>query len=174
MADENPTLDSTEVPKPDLNRICEQCGREFVLARPPSKQGHGRWCSKSCAAKARPKQLIPIEWRFWRSVNIARSVKKCWPWTGARDAKGYGHITLFDSQGRKIGRSAHRLAFELAFDTVVPDGLCACHHCDNPSCCNPWHIFIGTYSDNMRDSVQKGRIGNEAFREQKRREKQEK
>ena len=53
-------------------------------------------------------------------------------------------------------RKAHRVAFELA-NGPIPDGVMVCHHCDNPPCVRPDHLFLGTNSENQRDSVQKGR-----------------
>jgi len=160
MADANPTLDSTEVAKLDLNRICEQCGLDL-------KKGQSRFCSKRCIARsARPERHVPIEIRFWSKVKVS-SRKNCWPWLGAKNDQGYGHIKIFNWKGTRTIAPAHRVAFELAFRTLVPDGLFACHHCDNPCCCNPWHIFIGTHKDNMNDALDKGRIGKEFLAKQR-------
>jgi hypothetical protein len=75
----------------------------------------------------------------------------CWYWTGYLNAKGYGCIRV----SRKT-LLAHRVNYELLV-SPIPSGLIACHSCDNPSCINPHHIFIGTMSDNMKDMVIKGR-----------------
>jgi hypothetical protein len=76
----------------------------------------------------------------------------CWNWKLARDRDGYG---LY---GRKTGGSgrAHRGAWE-AVSGPIAKGLSACHRCDNPSCINPAHLFLGTQADNIRDKVEKGR-----------------
>jgi len=52
---------------------------------------------------------------------------------------------------------AHRLAWELTYGPI-PDGMLVCHHCDNPICCRPDHLFLGTPSDNMQDALRKGRF----------------
>jgi hypothetical protein len=75
----------------------------------------------------------------------------CWLWIGAIGADGYGR---FNYEGRQY--RAHRLALELA-GTKLGDGLFACHHCDNPKCVRPDHLFAGTNQDNMRDMVRKWR-----------------
>lgn len=76
---------------------------------------------------------------------------ECWPWSSYCDSRGYGAFRL---NGRKIG--AHRAVW-MAVSGAIPQDLCVCHRCDNPPCCNPAHLFLGTYSDNMRDMVAKGR-----------------
>lgn len=88
--------------------------------------------------------------RFWEKVEIGEA-GDCWEWTAYKTKKGYGRFQLSGSPER-----AHRVAWALTFGPV-PDGLFVCHHCDNPGCVNPAHLFIGTNSDNQLDSVCKGR-----------------
>jgi hypothetical protein len=92
--------------------------------------------------------------RFWENVEIPPNENDCWIWTGLKSKKGYGSISLI---GKKMMR-AHRLSWELYNKREIPYWLLACHVCDNPSCVNPNHIFIGTHKDNARDSMKKGRF----------------
>lgn len=89
--------------------------------------------------------------RFWSKVAIA-DPDDCWEWMAGKFPTGYG---LFQIKG-KCSR-AHRLAYELGIGPIS-DGLCVCHHCDNPACCNPAHLWLGTHLDNMRDMKAKGRL----------------
>lgn len=84
-------------------------------------------------------------------IKIRRS-DGCWEWLGRRQNNKYGSHTFY-------GRDwlAHRLAYQLLKGDVSPD-LDVCHHCDNPICVNPDHLFLGTHLDNMRDMVRKGRL----------------
>lgn len=76
----------------------------------------------------------------------------CWPWRGLINNKGYGLASL---DGRVM--AAQRAVYMLLVGPI-PDDLDACHHCDNPPCVNPGHIFIGTRADNMQDASRKGRL----------------
>ncbi len=75
----------------------------------------------------------------------------CWLWTRMWDKDGYGRVRHNGKQ-----RGAHRVAFEL-FRGAIPEGMCVCHRCDTPACCNPDHLFLGTSVDNVVDRVAKGR-----------------
>lgn len=101
------------------------------------------------------------EWRdrFWKYVD-KRGQDECWPWLGSKSGtKGYGTMWC---NGRS--RRATQLSIELATCEPFPAGMMACHHCDNPVCVNPAHLFIGTARDNTRDALAKGRLNITAFR----------
>ena len=87
--------------------------------------------------------------RFWSKVDI-RGPDECWEWSAFR-RNDYG---VFRLNGRI--QQAHRVAWELT-NGPITDDLDTLHHCDNPPCCNPAHLFLGTHADNMADRDAKGR-----------------
>lgn len=89
--------------------------------------------------------------RFWSKVD-RREDDECWPWIAASaDRAGYG---VFKLHGRSL--RAHRVALALSLG-IVPDGLLTMHRCDNPPCCNPKHLIVGTSKENTADMLTKGR-----------------
>lgn len=130
---------------------CEHCQAEFrVLVH---RRDTARFCSLACK-KQYAIDMAPK--RFWANVDQSGGPDACWPWTGATSPSGYGVITVRRDGGRDAVRT-NRYAIELTHGPI-PDGQFACHRCDNPTCCNPAHLFIGTPADNTRDGIEKGRI----------------
>lgn len=86
--------------------------------------------------------------RFERSY-VASDPDSCWPWIGIR-VKGYGRFNIFNGRVK-----AHRLAWTIAYGDI--GAFHVLHRCDNPSCVNPKHLFLGTHQDNMADMDAKGR-----------------
>lgn len=77
---------------------------------------------------------------------------ECWQMTSSLNRLGYASFWYNGSP-----RPAHRISYELFIGTI-PQGMHVLHKCDNPSCVNPEHLFIGTHSDNMIDKKAKGRV----------------
>ena len=90
--------------------------------------------------------------RFWSYVDMSGAPDGCWSWKGCRDSDGYGRFHIGTS--RNATMLAHRVAFGISTGEC-PEAVC--HSCDNPTCCNPAHLFGGTRADNNRDMLRKGR-----------------
>lgn len=86
----------------------------------------------------------------WDKVAVGQE-SECWPWTGALNRWGYGACQM---DGRQM--NASRAAW-FEREGALTDWQQVLHRCDNPACCNPKHLFIGTHLDNMRDRKAKGR-----------------
>ncbi|KKC39889.1 hypothetical protein WH87_04800 [Devosia epidermidihirudinis] len=94
--------------------------------------------------------MRPVHDRFWSKVDV-RGEDECWPWTASSFPDGYG---CFGYEGKT--HHAQRIAFLLA-NGEFDRSLEVRHTCDNPPCCNPAHLLLGTHADNMRDMAERGR-----------------
>lgn len=88
--------------------------------------------------------------RFFKKVVKMES--GCHEWSGSKDSQGYG---FFSVGGRTV--KAHRASYIIASGTDIPSNVCVCHSCDNPSCVNPEHLWLGSQADNVADRSAKGR-----------------
>lgn len=81
---------------------------------------------------------------FWNKVDI-KSDTECWDWIGAKKPRGYGNCHI-----NKKYYLAHRVSFWIA-NGDFPDRFIVCHSCDNPKCCNPSHLLLGSNKSNFMD-----------------------
>ena len=96
--------------------------------------------------------------RFLKYVVRPENTEQCWVWTGHLKPEGYGRIKI---NGRF--EYAHRVSYVIHVGKI-PKGLWVLHHCDNPNCVNPKHLYIGNHADNMRDRTTRGRGVNQVYK----------
>lgn len=125
-------------------KSCRCCGNQYSV--PARRAPRSNYCSVPCRVEAR---RVPITERFWQYVEVG-GADECWPWRGAKRGE-YGCVRADGSN-----KAAHRVAYEIKVGKI-PDGLELRHSCDNPPCCNPVHLLIGTHTDNMQDMRDRGR-----------------
>lgn len=107
--------------------------------------------------------------KFWKRVDQSAGTDGCWPWLGYVHGHGYGLVCA--SKNKTI--LAHRAAWMLHNARSIPPGdhhgtMCVLHSCDNPVCCNPRHLSLGSQVDNIMDAKRKGRIAQGAAHASKR------
>lgn len=97
----------------------------------------------------------PVKVRFLKRIQdeMKKGTDACWEWPGGRLPWGYGRIGNSDDPSLSY---THRLSYSI-FVGPIPQGMLVCHTCDNPPCCNPKHLFVGTISDNSKDMIAKKR-----------------
>ncbi len=128
-------------------RLCDACGKEFQPNFPTQ-----RFCCHACYSDS---IRLPIAPRFWAKVH---KTPTCWNWTGARTGSGpVKHGQVMWREHYRTPQKAHRVAWELTFGPI-PVGRQINHHCDNPVCCRPEHLYLGTQDDNMKDASVRGRF----------------
>lgn len=94
---------------------------------------------------------MTLEERFWSKVDKSDSENACWNWIAFCAPNGYGQ---FGVNGKVL--YAHRVVWEIS-NGNIPNNMCVLHRCDNPPCCNPAHLFLGTQVDNILDMRAKKR-----------------
>lgn len=161
---------------------CENCKFNFVTRKRSNRIV--RFCSVDCANSV----LGPNASSYWKSIrekwaNEPREIyieamklsfekffdksENCWIWKGATKSKRmpYGSFTF---RGKR-SQVAHRISWTI-YKGEIPNGSLVLHKCDNPSCVNPEHLFLGNYLDNERDKLSKGRHKGEKLNPDKVRE----
>jgi len=127
------------------NSYCRTCWNRLVNAH---RHAHGV-----------PPRLPFLE-RLWSAIQQCGHgedcVYCCWPWLKSTDQDGYGKFTL-TFHGKHLTLRATHVIYELWNARPLLPGLLIAHHCDTPSCCNPLHLWPGTWQSNRQDAVNKGR-----------------
>ena len=99
-----------------------------------------------------------LEERFWEKID-RRGPDECWLWTASTTRGGYGQLAEGAPSRRML--KAHRVSYEIVSGPIPRGeghhGICVCPTCDNPPCCNPGHLFLGTIQEDTADKVEKGR-----------------
>ncbi len=124
---------------------CKECGVKFIR-----KHAYGKYAPAFCSTECFVNNRRITTEKFWSFV--VKKENGCWEWNGYFNFKGYGQIRI-----NQKSVMAHRHAWFLT-NGSIPKGLLVCHHCDNPPCCNPAHLFLGTEKINTHDAVSKGRM----------------
>ena len=131
-----------------VDRQCEYCRQQFRVSPSATLRGRARYCSMKCSRLAS---------RVNPTMDYLKSrcemVGECWEWRGVRGDRGYGQL----GDRSRHTQATHRLAYELHHVVRLKKHDVVRHTCDNPSCCNPDHLLLGSSADNSQDMVSRGR-----------------
>ena len=127
-----------------------------AIKRLKDNETYAKKVNREIGAPGRPANTPEV---LWSKVD-KRSENECWNWKGFINHDGYGRTWINDK-----GYYAHRVIYSLAYPNTInlsapkftDNSGFLLHTCDNPSCCNPKHLWVGTHADNMADKVAKGR-----------------
>lgn len=133
---------------PNITNLCLFCEKL-------TKTKYARYCSIQCCNKHKQLNKSPME-LFYKNTIIPENTANCWIYkTNQKPRKHnliYGTMYL---NGKNIG--AHRFSYE-QFIGKIPEKYMVLHRCDNSTCVNPTHLFLGSANDNMQDKIKKGRM----------------
>ena len=120
----------------------------------PIKEGTCPHCDNTFDKLFAHQKFCDVHCAFWSRVDPLHSSlgDHCWPWTGSTTAFGYGE---FNYNGKLL--RTHRVSYELHYGPLEP-GQSILHHCDNPPCVRPTHLYSGSQKDNLRDAAKRGRM----------------
>lgn len=140
------------------NDTCDlpDCGAPFV-ARGMCRKHYMAWhrtTPKHLRTPAPGLSRLSVEERFWSKVDQSGGPNTCWPWQPSQQNQAHGQFFVSKERGTV---PAHTFALEIATGVRCPPGKEGCHHCDNPPCCNPSHLYYGTRQQNVDDMWARGR-----------------
>ncbi len=138
------------------SKACEYCGKTFFRDKRCTWKHweRVRLCSRECVGKVRSitadQTRLSLREAFER--HVVRNKDGCWGWNGLTNKRG--GYPIFPHNKKMY--YAHRVSLELD-GRPLAKGMYACHHCDNPICTRPDHLYAGTPADNVRDMLERGR-----------------
>jgi hypothetical protein len=141
----------------EMTKTCTQCGAIYSRGTGRKRTNAEQWtksrfCSLRCCGAALRQRAVVDDLRL-REIfdSLIEKTEGCWLWRGTTDDRGYG---LLGANGKNY-RASH---LALQFDgRPVPKGMMGCHHCDNPPCVRPGHLYVGTAQNNVDDRERRGR-----------------
>lgn len=131
-------------------RDCQECRTKYLKVK---RQERNRKLCPSCNKQHNENTIECSD--TCKILNRHKKINGCWEWQGKLSKDGYGSFQK-SIDGIKTEVRAHRKSYEI-FKGEIPKGMQVCHTCDNPSCCNPEHLWLGTSRENTQDSFKKNR-----------------